>query len=192
MFFFKKLLNNISFILDKKHSRVFNFFYILFFFNMIVELIGIGLIVPFLQLVINENFLSNFFLNDYFQKYNLSKENVLLIFILLILFIYSFKTLFLIYIAKKETKFIKNIRVNLSSRLFTYYLKSPYKFHIKNNSSVLIRNIQDVKYFSNLLINTLNFFIEGFVLIGICIFLFIFDPFITSFSLIPNFNRINI
>ena len=149
---------------------------------MIVELIGIGLIVPFLQLVINENFLSNFFLNDYFQKYNLSKENVLLLFILLILFIYSFKTLFLIYIAKKETKFIKNIRVNLSSRLFTYYLKSPYKFHIKNNSSVLIRNIQDVKYFSNLLINTLNFFIEGFVLIGICIFLFIFDPFITSFS----------
>ena len=102
MFFFKKLLNNISFILDKKHSREFNFFYILFFFNMIVELIGIGLIVPFLQLVINENFLSNFFLNDYFQKYNLSKENVLLLFILLILFIYSFKTLFLIYIAKKR------------------------------------------------------------------------------------------
>ena len=182
MLFFKKLLNNIDFILDKNHSKEFKVFYIYFFFTMIVELIGIGLIVPFLQLVINENILQNFFLSDYIQIYEFSKQEVLLFFIFLILLVYSFKTLFLIYIAKKETKFIKNIRVSLAKRLFTYYLKSPYSFHLKNNSSVLIRNIQDIKYFSNLLINTLNFFIEGFILIGICVFLFIFDPLITSFS----------
>ena len=98
MIFFKKLLNNIDFILDKNHSKEFKVFYIYFFFNMIVELIGIGLIVPFLQLIINENILQNFFLINYIQIYEFSKQEVLLFFIFLILFVYSLKTLFLIYI----------------------------------------------------------------------------------------------
>ena len=54
--------------------------------------------------------------------------------------VYLFKTLFLIFLAWYQTRFVFTVQAHLSQRLFTTYLRQPYTFHLQRNSAQLIRN----------------------------------------------------
>ena len=87
-----KLLNLFNTLLTKKQKFDFLLFFLIFFIGMLLELIGIGLILPFLELLLN---------NDTFELY----KNKLANFNILInsksqLIVYSIFLLFLIYTLK--------------------------------------------------------------------------------------------
>ena len=170
------MLKKLQIILSKKQLKYVYFFIFLSFITMILETIGIGLIIPFMQVLIADD------VNQYIVKFlNIfginpaSKYNLVFILILLLAFVYTSKALFLTYTSYAQTKLLINLRFSLANKLYDIYLNKPYSFHLNNNSSKLIRNINEiglVVYVIKSLILLIN---ETVVFLGISIFVILYE-----------------
>ena len=100
-----------------------------------------------------------------------------------VLLIFSLKNIFLIFFEFKKFNFLLDIKTSLAKRLFSIYLFKPFLFHINNNSSVLIRNINDISLIIVTLRSLITFLIELTISLGLIIFL-IYIEFIGSISTI--------
>jgi len=164
-------------ILSKKQLNFFYFFIFLSFISMILETAGVGLIIPFMQVLVSEGANEHIikFLN-FFGIYPTSKHNLIFILILILGAVYTFKTIFLTYFSYAQTKLLADTRVSLSNKLYDIYLNKPYSFHLNNNSSQLIRNINEIDlvvYIMKSLIILIN---EIAVFLGIAIFVIFYEP----------------
>ena len=115
---------------------------LIIFVGTFLEMLSLGLIFPTMQLVLNENFISDysFFINIK-KNFNFT-ENALIIFILLLLiFVFLIKNILLILIIIFRAKFIENLRRKLTEKLYSKYLNQNFSFFINKNTSELIRNI---------------------------------------------------
>ena len=144
---------------------------------MLLETIGIGLIIPFMQALITEGVNKDIaeFLNI-FKIFPKSKSNLILILILILATAYTFKASFLTYFSYIQTKLLVDLKVSLSDRLYSIYLNKPYSFHLNNNSSKLIRNVNEIDiivYVIRTLILLIN---EIVVFLGISIFIILYEP----------------
>jgi len=171
------MFKKIKIILSKKQMRFFYFFIFLSFLSMILETLGIGLIIPFMQALVTDGInqhLANFL--NFFSIYPTSKYNLIFILVTMLAFTYTFKVLFLTYFSYAETKLLADLRVSLSDKLYYIYLNKPYSFHLNNNSSKLIRNIDEISlviYVMESLILLIN---ETVVLLGISTFVILYEP----------------
>ena len=114
----------------------------LMFVGMLMEMLGVGLIIP-VMVVMAEN--------DLASKYpmiipwmntlgNPSRETLLVGGMLIFVGVFAFKTLFLAFLAWRQAGFLSKIKSDLSQRLFEGYMRQPYSFHLQHNSAQLIRN----------------------------------------------------
>jgi ABC-type multidrug transport system fused ATPase/permease subunit len=144
---------------------------------MILEILGIGLIIPFAQALVTDGInqhLVNFL--NFFNIYPTSKYNLIFILTAMLALTYTFKVLFLTYFSYAETKLLADLRVSLSDKLYRIYLNKPYSFHLNNNSSKLIRNIGEIDlvvYIVKSLILLIN---ETVVFLGISTFVILYEP----------------
>ncbi len=136
-------------LFDKPDRRYFLIILLLAFVVVILETLSIGLIIPALHILSsfdsNENTLKVFSfigLEDY------SREKLFIISVSTLLLAYTVKALFLTFASYKEHDYLTRVKLNLSKKLFSIYLTKPYTFHLKTNSSKLIRNLLDLKRFS--------------------------------------------
>lgn len=75
-----------------------------------------------------------------------------------------------------QISFINDLKVELSKKLYNIYLKLPYSFHLKNNSSILFRKIDyDISNVSMTVSKIITLIIETLVFISVVIFLFIYE-----------------
>ena len=136
----KNLIKKILYPLRNKDIKNLSFIFILTVIAAIFELLGIGLIIPIL----------NIFVGNDFQKYidpfeflvKLNKEqilNLLLFFLVLIYFIKFFILRNLIFL---QNDFSYKLFTDISKKIFQKYLFKDFSFHLNKNSSTLIRNIQ--------------------------------------------------
>ena len=161
-----------------KHQYIYFHVFILFsLVSMILEMVGIGLIIPIIKILTqDEIFFSKLsFLNELnFDQY--SKDTLIIISLSSIILIYFLKTIFLTYVSYAQGKYLTGIKMNTSERLYLNYLKKPYEFFLNTNSFELIRNINDVIYFGVLVNSVLMFITELTVLIGISLLLIYYEP----------------
>ena len=125
---------------DRFKSRII-LLILLLIFAMFLEIIGIGLIVPILSFIVDEtkgNFIFKLF-NDYLGIFD--KDKILYFLISFLILTFIFKTVFLTYLNYKQNQFFSNIKVYLTDSLYKRYILKPYSFYLKNNISVLIKNI---------------------------------------------------
>ena len=170
---FKKL----KIILSKKQLIYFYFFIFLSFVSMILETIGVGLIIPFMQVFVTDG------LNEYVVKflnifgvYPTSKYDLIFILILILALVYTFKASFLTYVSYIQTKVLVGMRVSLSNRLYNIYLNKPYSFHLNNNSSKLIRNINEIDLVVHVLKSSILLVTETVVFLGVSAFIIFYEP----------------
>ena len=171
------MFKKIKTMMSKKQMRFLYFFIFLSFITMILETAGIGLIIPFIQALINDGINQNLtkFLSI-FGVYPTSKYNLIFILILMIAFIYTFMVLFLTYFSYAQAKLLANLRVSLSDKLYGVYLNKPYSFHLNNNSSKLIRNIDEVSLVVFVLQSFIILTLETVVFLGISTFVILYEP----------------
>ena len=180
-----KILQTSYSIINKKHRANLNFLYIIFFISMILETMSIGLFIPILNNFAGISSDFNQYIPDFFR--NNPKDNIFyLLFILGIIF--TFKTIFLSYSSYEKEKFAWELNDFLSKKSHNIYLKKKYAFHIKNNSSALIRDINDVKFGTDFFKGLINLISEILILIGIIALISIYNPLSTFiiFSLIGS------
>ena len=133
-----KTFTNIYSLLTVKEKKNYKFLIVLMFFAMLFETLGIASIIPMINLFTNQSSEITF-VNKFFN--NTPKNNLIIIFISFIFLIFLLKNLYLTFYYYLESKFTYNVRYNLGSRLFNYYLAMPYSFHLKKHSSKLITKI---------------------------------------------------
>ena len=187
-------------ILNKDLQFRFVIYGFLTFISLILEFLSVIIIIPLIENITGGDSVYN----AKIQSFLSIEEDQYIYFLLLVLFtLYLIKTLYSLFLAKKQNDYTAHVISYVSSKVYKNYLKQPYIFHIENSSTKLMNVL--TKDNSNLmaLLNSVIFLISEvllvFILISIIIsinfkvaVLAITLLFLLSFFLIKNLkNTIN-
>ena len=177
----KKVFN----ILPKKLNNKFKIMLVLLSLSGFLESLSLGLFIPLITIVLEERTSFNLF-NFTFDFSNYETSKLIIISTILILGIYFVKSLYLTFLEFNLQKLVSKIRAELTIVLYKKYIYSNYNFHLKNNSSILLRNLTtEVVAFSNGVIEPiLLLFKEIFIIIFIIALLFLFNYKISFFVIL--------
>lgn len=182
----KNFISKTIYILPKGWVRSISYIIILTCFNAIFELFGIGLVIPFLSIFTNEE---NTLIEYFPLLNNLGKEHLIIVFLLIFLFIFTLKNLFLVFFQKLKINFAYDLAKNVSTKLYLQYLKKNYIFFTLKNTSELIRNsTAETHLFSfGVIVPILALISDMIIFLAILIFLIFYNPIATlvaSFTMI--------
>tara|TARA_A100001015_G_scaffold67609_1_gene74884 strand:- start:3726 stop:5441 length:1716 start_codon:yes stop_codon:yes gene_type:complete len=152
---------------------------IFLFFGMILEVLSLGILIPIITLLLSEDNLINIpLIKILFEFSPFIKENTVLFFSVIILIVFSFKSVYLIYLNYRKNRFISNIVKYVSDKLYMNILSRDYNFHIKRNSAETIRNLQsDIHFFTIYLESYISMVIEIGLAISVLVLLIVIEPF---------------
>ena len=156
------MVSSIYKILPKK-IRLGSFFIILLIIlGATIEILGIGMILPILNSLIQENYLENKYINELSNFFNNpNKIDFIKYCVLSLILIYFSKSLLLIFINFKISKLNKIILEHLTTSLYNTYILKPYVFHINTNSSFLTKNIlSEANNLTFIIIALINIFLN--------------------------------
>jgi ABC-type multidrug transport system fused ATPase/permease subunit len=153
---------------------------LLMFIGMLLETLGVGLVIPALALFTRNDIAhANPALQTFLNAIgNPSQTDLVFGGMLVLVGVYLIKTLFLAFLAWRQTHFAFGVQAQLSQRLFAIYLSQPYTFHLQRNSAQLIRNVfNEVNLFTfNCLLPGMLVLTESLVMIGLCGLLLLVEP----------------
>jgi ATP-binding cassette, subfamily B, bacterial PglK len=124
----------------------------LFFFTSLMEVIGIGMVGPFMALATNpESIKTNLMINAIYTKLHFSSESQFFLLLgLMLVIVFFVKAYFNFKSQKYVFEFGFNLQGELATRLTRSYLNAPYTFHLNKNSAVIIQNIiSETERFAN-------------------------------------------
>jgi ABC-type multidrug transport system fused ATPase/permease subunit len=170
------------YILGKKNKNkiiTFLFLNLIYFFLEFLSLASLPLYVSF---IIDSNFILNkfdfFFRGYYFREIKFT--SLLFTLSILVIIVFFLKNLFLIFLTYFQNNFLKEIKVDLSEKIFSFYINSPYLYHVNKNPSKLSRNISDeIQGLYTYFFHLSGLFREGLTIIVIFIFLVFVNFYIT-------------
>ncbi len=148
--------------------------------GMGLEMLGVGLIIPLMVLITDQDLYRNYpavipFLD---ALGNPNQAQLIIGSTIALIGVYIFKAMFLGFLTWHQARFAFDVQANLSQRIFKSYLRQPYTFHLKHNTSELIRNnVTEVNEFIfRILIPGFSLLSEGVVLIGLSVLLLVVEP----------------
>ena len=173
-------LKKINFLITKRQKKGLLILTFLLFIGMIFEAFGLGILVPALSVLLNPELLeSTGYLNlvrDFLP--DISTQKIIILFLLIVVIIYSIKTIFLVFLTHKQNRFLSNVTAYISNKLFSSYLNQPYSFHLNRNASELIKNIQvEINYLYAFLLSLVTIVIESTLLLAVLFTLIYIEPF---------------
>ena len=130
-------------LLNYKQKKYAVFIFILMFLAMFLEALSIGIMLPLLSILLKGNVDSSVF-SYFFTFGNPTGKNLIYIGLSATFIIFLIKNLTLTFNLWQQTKFLQKTLVELTNKLFKYYLKSDYMFFLQTNSSHLYRNLTNI------------------------------------------------
>lgn len=152
-------------------------------FAVILETLSIGLIVPFVNSLVNyDQFIKFEFVKKVSLIFDLnSQENLVIFSTIFLLLVYLIKNIYLFIFIILQNRFSFALNLEMSTSLFFLYLKKDYTYHLKNSSSELIRNITGETSRTVQLINAiLNLFVEVLIFIFIISLIIFFNSILAT------------
>ena len=178
---------NIWFLIPESKKRSLIKLWIMVIFGVLLEMIGIGLIIPVIALLTQKDIYTSYpVLGELIQRLNNpSVETLIMSLMLALVFAYIIKNSFLALLAWKQSKLIFGLQSEIAIKLFSNYLKQPYQYHLQKNSGQLIRNIQgEVSVFINSVVTPCLYLLtEMLILIGFSVLLLFVEPIGTTVML---------
>ncbi len=176
-----KMLKKILFILDSKQKKKLIFFYLFSLLIIFLELLGLAIVIPLVETILNSNSVSKYL--DYLpvKFFNITSDN--LIFFALIAFniLILLKNLLLFIAQKYQVRFISMYTQKLQVKLFKNYIYQPISNLMKNNIATINRNVIDLSNdYTNSLLNPMITIFSDLALFVFILALLIFaQPLIT-------------
>lgn len=175
-------LKKIGYIFNRKQKIKLGLLFIMITIGSIMELIGVAAIIPFINIVMAPDTVTeNEYLNYVYQLFGFKETSHFLVGMsIFLILIYVVKNVYLILMNAIQYRFIFNNQKRLSCRLLACYASQPYTFFLDHNTADLIRNVgQDTDNFFEAVSEVLRLTMEIFVCILLAGFLLITDVFIT-------------
>ncbi len=180
------MISKLLFILGYfKKSRI-HFLILSLIAVSLLEVIGVGVIIPFISILLSEDLFSGldlFFLSEFFKDKS-QNEIIILITAFIILF-FLLKNIFILIVFRNIFKYVSKFSSLIRNSLFKGYISQDYKDFSKEDQSRLVSNISNVTYdFSNNFLSSILIFLSEFLVI-LSIFIFmLFFKFWLSITLI--------
>ena len=108
---------------------------------MVLEVGGISLLMPMIDLLINPESKGDFPLWHAFLSCAGDESNILLLGLAFVVLFFALKNIFLAFQVNLHSKYSFGVQVETSTYLFDDYLARPYKFFLKTNTAELLRNV---------------------------------------------------
>ena len=196
-----RLILKIFSFLDQKRQNQFILVIFLSFFASFLEVATLGILVPFLKIILDGYILdSNNMIFLYIKEiFNISTENEFIIFFSIAFIIVSlFSGFFRIFLLSYMIKLANLSSADIGVEVYRKTLFQPYQVHTKEGSSFvisgIIKKIQDVTI---VLFSVVDFFSSILIFLSIFFFIVYVDPLIilisvTFFSLVYILFSINV
>lgn len=176
------MLKQLMYIFNKKEKMQLILIFITAGIGSILECVGVGIFVPFANLLMEEDVLStNEYLNAVYQAFHFqSIESFMIALTGVIIFVFVFKNVYMIIQKYVIYSFSYNTQRKISTRLLKAYMSEPYTFFLQRNIAVLQRSMQeDATLFTTGLIHFLELIVEVVVCIALGCYLFYISKSIT-------------
>ena len=173
------IFQKIYFLLSLTDKRRIIVFFILLLIATMFELLSIGVVFPFITILLGSNLPDNLtFINEFL----LAISNTLSISYLsaglaVLLSIFIIKNIFLTFYSWWKFGYSNQVQINLSQRLFSFYLSRSLIFHLEKNSSKITRNlITEISQVQKIFTLILELVFELIILISIILMLITVAP----------------
>lgn len=179
--YFKKIIK----LLNKKEKIIFSLISIGLIFTSLIELIGLGLIIPIVYTITSDSFYLEAL--NYLQSINFnfsSKQSFIKFTLFLFFFVFLSKNILLGIFFWFEGKFIHSVTEKISVKVFRNFLSRDYKFHISENSAKMMSLINNDMIYIKIFFNSLLTLVSELVIffgLTIILILFSFEIFIRVF-----------
>jgi ABC-type bacteriocin/lantibiotic exporter with double-glycine peptidase domain len=170
----------IKFLLSDNQKKFFLILNILLFVGVLLEMAGLGILLPILAIMLSSNIQADYpnFYYYILKIGNPSQVQIIIFGLLFLVAFYLFKMCFILYLNWMQAKFSNNLSESLSQNLFKGYLDLPYTFHLQRNSSTLISHINgEVSIFTTVTQSVMNLQTELSIILGVASMLIIIEPF---------------
>lgn len=177
-----EVLLKLKTIYTKKQRIKFSFLFALIVISGFLELIGISLILPFINVVINpEIIMTNKYLNFVYNLFQISNTTSFLILLaFLLIAVYILKNLYMLVVYFFQYKILYDAQKDISFQLIKFYVNQPYAYHLNINTSEMVRIVtQDTSRCSDFLSNLFFMLTEFIVLLLVTSFLFYINKVVT-------------
>lgn len=167
-------VKQLQYLLDKKTKRKLVLLFVMTIFCSIVELLGVTIILPIIDLAMDQNPIADNFLASLIMKYMgaNSKEAILIWMIGITIFVYIIKNAYVCFFYSRQFKFAASVKRDMATRLMKAYLKQPYSFFLNKNTSELIRSVNtDTGQLFQLVSNILIVFSNALTALCIIVYL---------------------
>ncbi len=170
---FRDLIEILTFSQKKKAILIIIIYIIISF----LDFVSIGLVIPFLELIQNNNHESLNFLQNYFNV-----NNNLHLILIIFFSVFFIKNIIVFFTNYYQSSFIIKINHSIQKKLYKDYINKDYIYFSKNHSSKFLRNLtSEVALFSNSFLSPCLTIVSNVILIFFISFLLlIYDFFSTS------------
>jgi len=145
--------------------------------SMAFEVLGIGMAVPALAAMTTADPASSPRMAAWMEWLgNPTRNEIICGGLLLLLLVYVIKTIFLLFSAFWQARFVAALQASLGKRLYGIYLAQPWTFHLCRNSAELARNLNELASMTNIVSSILGTIAELLVVLGIVSLLMWFEP----------------
>ena len=181
MFFFYDIFKKVNFVFSQKPKSYLRLL-ALFIFLTFLELFSIGLLIPYLNYILNDDFAlktgSSILNFENFQIFTeMTKATLVIVLSTIFIVVFSFKTFFIIYVRAQIEKFSLQNKKKLKLKLMEGYQNMDYRDFVKKQHSEYIRNIWELSAnATSCLEMSLRVISEIIVITAIVIFLLFIDP----------------
>lgn len=176
------MLKKMRKIFDRKQKWEIVKLMVLVLIGAFSELIGVTIIVPFINVIMTPDVLmQNPVVQSICKILGITQSNQLIIGIAILLsLVYVVKNIIALVLADQQYKFSYYGRRDLKNRMMRCYMSQEYAFHKENNSADLMRNINgDTDMFYETVLNMLQLVSELCICTVLIAYLLIKDPVIT-------------
>ena len=182
---YNKYKEYISILITSNQLKNLVLLFFILILGMILEVFGLGIIVPLISVLIDKNGLEKYqFYNEIEPFISNYSYNKIVVFLLVSMgLLYLIKTVVMIFLTYYQNKILIDLEVETSNRLFSKYIRQNYKFHLNNKSSSLIKNIQvEVGIFKGICNSIISLIIESFMILALVTTLLIINFKATLYS----------
>ncbi len=184
------MFNEILQTIDGLSKKRLIFISILIFTSSMLEVLSLGLLLPLISALVEENNNQLIFfqyLSEFFNIENKTDYVQIVIFIIFIAFIVKFFSLS--YLVLKINGFIAEVTIFLSKKLLSSHLNRTYVWHSNNSKSAFLNLItKEIQTFTGFTLQSLfHIVVDLFIFFSIIVFLFFFNIKIFLFLGIVSF-----
>ena len=180
------IISKIKKVVWKNLNSKFLVLFVLLFLNSLLEVIGIGMIIPIYNLTVNfENFSNDLSSSYPFFNFLLDYEKNSILILLFSTFLCLIILKYVVYIFSNRfaINLTADLKVKITSKIFKYYTTQPYIFFKNKSSSIIIRDLlkEVTEFCDRFILGWINFYLEAFVVFFVLIFLIYMESIIVLY-----------